>query len=205
MIAIGGTGEQTLTQKVEVPDPQLWSLENPHLYKLISRVEVNGSLSDLLQTPFGIRTIKWDPNQGFLLNGKHVFLKGTANHQDAAGVGAAVPDALNEWRLEQLKKFGCNAYRTAHGPATPELLDACDRLGILVFTEQRRIGHTPESFGNLESLILRDRNHPEHHCLGICVMRNCRRRGKMNTRNRLPCRIRTSRIGSIPRGPRRAR
>jgi beta-galactosidase len=167
-VAIGKGEEQTLTQKVKVPGAHLWSLEDPHLYKLISRVEVNGGLSDVYETPFGIRTIKWDANQGFLLNGKHVFLKGTANHQDAAGVGIAVPDALNEWRLAQLKKFGCNAYRTAHGPATPELLDACDRLGILVFTEQRRIGHTEQSLGDLQSLILRDRNHPSIIAWGLC-------------------------------------
>jgi len=168
VVAIDKDGEETLTQKLKVPDAQLWSLQNPHLYKLSSRVEVDGTLSDVYETPFGIRTIKWDANQGFLLNGQHVFLKGTANHQDAAGVGIAVPDALNEWRLGQLKKFGCNAYRTAHGPATPELLDACDRLGVLVFTEQRRIGHTAESFGNLENLVLRDRNHPSIIAWGLC-------------------------------------
>ena len=75
-------------------------------------------------------------------------------------MGSAVPDALNVWRLEQLKKFGVNAYRTAHGPATPELLDACDRLGILVYTEHRRITNAPEYYGQVERLIRRDRNHP---------------------------------------------
>jgi beta-galactosidase len=159
-VALEKNSEQTLTQKIKVADARLWSLETPYLYQMISRVEVDGKPSDLYETPFGIRTIKWNVNNGFFLNGKHVCLKGTANHQDAAGVGIAVPDALNVWRLEQLKKFGCNAYRTAHGPATPELLDACDRLGMLVYTEQRRIGHTPQSFGDLENLIRRDRNHP---------------------------------------------
>jgi beta-galactosidase len=166
-IAIGKNSEQALTQKIKVVNARLWSLENPYLYKMISRVEVDGEVSDVYETPFGIRTIKWDANEGFLLNGKHVFLKGTANHQDAAGVGIAVPDALNVWRLEQLKKFGDNAYRTAHGPATPELLDACDRLGILVYTEQRRLGHTPQSFGDFENLIRRDRNHPSIIAWGI--------------------------------------
>ena len=167
-VPVAPAQEQTLAQKIDVPAPKLWSLENPHLYKLISRVRVNGAVTDQYETPFGVRTIQWDANKGFLLNGRHVFLKGTANHQDAAGVGIAVPDALNVWRLVQLKKFGCNAYRTAHGPATPELLDACDRLGILVFTEQRRIGHTVESFGNLQNLVLRDRNHPSIIAWGLC-------------------------------------
>jgi beta-galactosidase len=139
-VTIGTNAEQTVSQVIKVASARLWSLEDPYLYKMISQVEVEGKLSDVYDTPFGIRTIKWDANEGFLLNGKHVFLKGTANHQDAAGVGIAVPDALNVWRLEQLKKFGCNAYRTAHGPATPELLDACDRLGILVYTEHAIIG-----------------------------------------------------------------
>jgi beta-galactosidase len=160
--------EQSITQSTSVASPTLWSLENPYLYGMVSRVSVNGNLSDQYKTPFGIRTIRWDPNKGFLLNGKHVFIQGTANHQDAAGVGSAVPDALNVWRLEQLKKFGCNAYRTAHGPATPELLDACDRLGILVFTEQRRPGVTPQSLGDLENLVRRDRNHPSIIAWGIC-------------------------------------
>ena len=166
-IAIGTNAEQTVSQEIKVASAWLWSLEDPYLYKMISRVEVRGKLSDVYETPFGIRTIKWDANEGFLLNGKHVFIKGTANHQDAAGVGIAVPDALNVWRLEQLKKFGCNAYRTAHGPATPELLDACDRLGILVYTEQRRLGDTTQSLGDFENLIHRDRNHPSVIAWGI--------------------------------------
>jgi len=166
-VVIGKNSEQTLTQKINVPDVRLWSLENPYLYQMISRVEVAGKISDACATPFGIRTIKWDANQGLLLNGKHVYLKGTANHQDAAGVGIAVPGALNVWRLEQLKKFGVNAYRTAHGPATPELLDACDRLGLLVYTEQRRIGHTPQSFDDLDNLVTRDRNHPSIIAWGL--------------------------------------
>jgi len=166
-VIIGTNAEQTVSQEIKVASARLWSLEDPYLYKMISRVEVGGKLSDVYETPFGIRTIKWDANEGFFLNGKHVFLKGTANHQDAAGVGIAVPDALNVWRLEQLKKFGCNAYRTAHGPATPELLDACDRLGILVFTEQRRIGHTAQSLGDLENLVNRDRNHPSIIAWGL--------------------------------------
>jgi beta-galactosidase len=166
-IALKKNSAQTMSQEINVADVKLWSLENPYLYKMISRVEADGKTSDVYETPFGIRTIKWDADKGFLLNGKHVFLKGTANHQDAAGVGIAVPDTLNVWRLEQLKKFGDNAYRTAHGPATPELLDACDRLGILVYTEQRRLGHTAQSFGDFENLIRRDRNHPSIIAWGI--------------------------------------
>jgi beta-galactosidase len=168
VFTIAPASEQSLNQTLQVKSPRLWSLDDPYLYTAISRVKTKNKLSDIYQTNFGIRSIKWDANEGFLLNGKHVFIKGTANHQDAPGVGIAVPDTLNIWRLEQLKKFGCNAYRTAHGPATPELLDACDRLGILVFTEQRRIGHTVQSLGDLENLLRRDRNHPSIIAWGIC-------------------------------------
>ncbi|MCK5909874.1 MAG: DUF4982 domain-containing protein, partial [Caulobacter sp.] len=86
--------------------------------------------------------------------------KGSCNHQDHAGVGAAIPDALQVWRLEQLKSMGCNAYRAAHNPPTPELLDACDRLGILVVDETRRMSSDPTSLDELERLVRRDRNHP---------------------------------------------
>ena len=98
---------------------------------------------DRYETPFGIRSIRFDPNDGFFLNGKHVKLKGTNNHQDHAGVGAAIPDALQEFRIAQLKEFGSNAYRSSHNPPTPELLDACDRLGMLVIDENRLMGTSP--------------------------------------------------------------
>jgi beta-galactosidase len=115
---------------------------------------------DRYETPFGIRTLRWDANEGFFLNGKRVELKGTCDHQDAAGVGVAVPDELNVFRVEQLKKMGSNAIRTSHNPPTPELLDACDRLGMLVMDENREYGINPQELGQLERLILRDRNHP---------------------------------------------
>ena len=78
---------------------------------------------------FGIRTIKFDAEKGFFLNGKPVKVKGTCNHQDHAGVGAALPDAVQYYRIRRLQEMGCNALRTSHNPPTPELLDACDRTG----------------------------------------------------------------------------
>jgi beta-galactosidase len=143
-----------------VPDPHLWSVDSPYLHTLVTTLRRGGAVVDRYETPFGIRTIRWDPNEGFFLNGKRVELKGTCNHQDHAGVGAAVPDALNVFRLEQLKKMGCNAIRTSHNPPTPELLDACDRLGILVMDENREYGINPQELDGLERLMRRDRNHP---------------------------------------------
>jgi beta-galactosidase len=152
------TGTEAV-QRVTIPAARLWSLRSPYLYTVATSVG-GASDADVVRTRFGIRTIKFDPNTGFSLNGRHVFIAGTCNHQDAAGVGVAIPDALNVWRLEQLKKFGCNAIRTSHNDPTPELLDACDRLGILVMDEHRLSGRTPEILDQLARLVRRDRNHP---------------------------------------------
>ncbi|MGA2748303.1 MAG: beta-galactosidase GalA [Verrucomicrobiota bacterium] len=143
-----------------VAKPTLWSVETPCLYKLVTTLVKDGVLVDRYETPFGIRTLRWDANEGFFLNGKRVELKGTCNHQDHAGVGVAVPDELNVYRVEQLKKMGSNAIRTSHNPPTPELLDACDRLGMLVMDENRLMGTTPEVYSQLERFMRRDRNHP---------------------------------------------
>ncbi len=120
----------------------------------------NGSVVDRYETIFGIRSVRFDPEQGFFLNGKHVSLKGTNNHQDHAGVGTAIPDALQEFRVRRLKEMGSNAYRCSHNPATPELLDICDRLGMLVIDENRLLGSNTEHLDLLKRMILRDRNHP---------------------------------------------
>ena len=95
-----------------------------------------------------------------MLNGKPYTIKGTCNHQDHAGVGSAMPDALQYYRVEKLKEMGCNAIRTSHNPPTPELLEACDRLGLLVMDENRRMDTNEYEMNELKSLILRDRNHP---------------------------------------------
>jgi beta-galactosidase len=148
------------TCRIKVKTPKLWSVSSPYLYKLHTSVRSQGKVVDNYVTPFGIRTIRFDPDEGFFLNGKHVLLKGTNNHQDHAGVGTAIPDALQKFRIARLKEMGANAYRCSHNPPTPELLDACDKLGMLVLDENRLMGSSPEHFKQLERLILRDRNHP---------------------------------------------
>jgi len=140
--------------------PVLWSPESPKLYKLVTTVESDGKVVDRQETAFGIRTVAFDKDKGFLLNGKPYLLKGTCNHQDHAGVGAAMPDALQYFRVAKLKEMGCNAYRTSHNPPTPELLDACDRLGLLVMDESRLLGSDEENLRRWEGQIRRDRNHP---------------------------------------------
>jgi beta-galactosidase len=152
--------ETDATTPLEVTSPSLWSPETPHLYTLVTTLLQDGAAVDRYRTTFGIRTVRFDAQTGFWLNGRRVVLKGTNNHQDHAGVGAALPDALQRFRIARLKEMGSNAYRASHNPPTPELLDACDRLGMLVIDEQRLMGSSPVHLGDLARLIRRDRNHP---------------------------------------------
>jgi beta-galactosidase len=152
--------QNTAKLETKLSLPELWSPESPRLYHLVTTVSVAGKVVDQITTQFGIRTVGFDANKGFLLNGKHYELHGTCNHQDHAGVGAAIPDALQEFRVKKLKEFGCNAIRTSHNPPTPELLDACDRLGMLVLDESRLMGSDSANLKKWDDQIRRDRNHP---------------------------------------------
>jgi beta-galactosidase len=157
---VGPRGKTTVTQKMDVRNPALWSLEKPFLYRLRSCLRASGRPSDETTTVFGIRTVRFDPDRGFFLNGKPLKLKGVCCHQDHAGVGSALPDRIHEFRIELLKRMGANAYRCAHNPPSPEILDACDRLGMLVLDENRMMGSSEEILGQLSRMVLRDRNHP---------------------------------------------
>ncbi|HTJ50854.1 MAG TPA: beta-galactosidase GalA [Cyclobacteriaceae bacterium] len=164
-IAVGSTSlaagaSHELTAQLTARSPMLWSLENPYLYKMITTISSGEKLIDTYETTFGMRDIRWDPNQGFFLNGKHVKLQGTNNHQDHAGVGTALPDELQRFRIAKLKEIGCNAYRCSHNPPTPELLKACDELGMLVIDENRLMGSSDQNLKELKRMIVRDRNHP---------------------------------------------
>ncbi|HWX21855.1 MAG TPA: beta-galactosidase GalA [Candidatus Binatia bacterium] len=152
-------GKTRVEGTAKVATPVLWSPEAPELYKLVTTVESGGQVVDREETEFGIRTIAFDPEKGFLLNGRHYEIKGTCNHQDHAGVGTALPDALNYFRVQQLKKMGCNAIRTSHNEPTAELLEACDHLGLLVMDETRNFASDPRSLANLKQQVCRDRNH----------------------------------------------
>jgi beta-galactosidase len=153
-------GEQEYTQQIAVKQPALWSLEERNLYRLVTEIETGGTVVDRYETRFGIRTIAFDAQKGFFLNGKSVKLKGTCNHQDHAGIGAALPDAVQYYRIRKLQEMGCNSIRTSHNPPTPELLDACDELGMLVFDETRMMSSNPEGLNQFADLICRDRNRP---------------------------------------------
>ncbi|MDP3682895.1 MAG: glycoside hydrolase family 2 TIM barrel-domain containing protein, partial [Ignavibacteria bacterium] len=159
-ISLKPRNKEEYINQFEIANPKLWSLDSPYLHKLKTVIRSGGKIVDTYETNFGIRTIRFDPDEGFFLNGKHLKILGTNNHQDHAGVGIAIPDALQEFRIKRLKDMGSNAIRTAHNPPTPELLDACDRMGMLVLDENRLMGSNDEHLDALERVIKRDRNHP---------------------------------------------
>lgn len=165
---VDGLDIKTVQTNFNVRDARLWSIETPHLYRLITDVYVNGKMVDQYETRFGIRTIRFDANEGFFLNGKRVQIQGVCCHQDHAGVGIGVPDRLNFWRIERLKSYGTNAYRASHNPPTVSVLEACDSLGMLVMDEMRVLSSSDEGLDQLKTVIRRDRNHPSVivWCLG---------------------------------------
>ncbi|MFZ0826187.1 MAG: beta-galactosidase GalA [Verrucomicrobiia bacterium] len=169
----GNNPVATVTSAVSVPAGQdlvvtqtvsltanLWSLQTPYLYNLVTTVSNQNAVADIYNTPFGVRTVSIDATNGVFINGQHVWIQGMCNHQDMAGVGSALPDRLQYFRIERLKQMGVNAYRSSHNTPTAELLNACDQLGMLVLDENRRLGTNAEPLGELSRQIRRDRNHP---------------------------------------------
>ena len=169
---IAAAGTQTLSTSIPVPEPHRWDMENPYMYKLVSEVMDGGKSVDRYETPFGIRTIAYDKQKGFLLNGRAVKLQGVCDHHDLGALGAAVNRRATERQLEILKGAGVNAMRTSHNPPSPELLELCDRMGIVVMDESfdmwRRAkvknGYSKYydewSERDVRDMVRRDRNHP---------------------------------------------
>ncbi len=153
-----GLEKFSVTQELIVANPRLWSPDTPVLYRAVTEILQGDKRIDTYTTIFGIREITYT-REGLFINGQHTLIKGACVHQDFIGVGIAMPDRVIEYRMQRLKECGCNAYRSAHHPATPELLDACDRLGILVLDENRLLESTEVGLVELESMMLRDRNH----------------------------------------------
>ncbi|RYY31911.1 MAG: beta-galactosidase, partial [Sphingobacteriaceae bacterium] len=153
-------GRKVANLMLTVDHPTLWSVDTPALYRVIVKVKQSGIVTDTLLTKCGFRTVRFDSEKGLFLNGQPLKIQGVCNHQDHAGVGVAVPDALWEFRLRKLKEMGVNGYRCAHNPPAVELLDACDSLGMLVMDENRNFNASPEYVRQLEWMVRRDRNHP---------------------------------------------
>ena len=165
---------------LQMQRPTLWSQEIPYLYKAICTVQANGLTTDKTETPFGIRSLIFDNENGFFLNGKHIKLKGGSMHANNGPLGAAAFDRAEERRVELLKNAGFNAIRCGHNPPSSVFLDACDRLGMLVIDEAFdvwKLGWLPDDYHlyfkdwwkrDLTSMIKHDRNHPSIFTYSIC-------------------------------------
>jgi beta-galactosidase len=165
------SAKKTIETTLVIPNPRLWSLENPHLYTLETQLFVKGRKIDETTTPFGVRDLRFTPDNGLFLNDKRVQLKGANLHHDLGLLGAAFNVRAMERELEIMKNMGCNAIRTSHNPPAPELLELCDKMGLLVLDEvfDKYDGKADitentdfESFAlrNIRNFIQRDRNHP---------------------------------------------
>ena len=162
----------TVSAEMQVDKPRRWSVEEPYLYQAVTTVRNADTVLDRVVTPFGIRTLEFSPDKGLLLNGRVVKLKGVCDHHDLGALGAAVNRRAIGRQLEILRAMGANAIRTSHNPPAPELLEACDRMGLLVIDESYdmwRIPKVPNGYAkyfgqwgerDLRDMIRRDRNHP---------------------------------------------
>ncbi len=171
-LKVPDTGSVSGDLNLVIPSPKLWSPDSPNLYTMRVEVRQNGQVIDRYDTRFGVRSLRFDANTGFFLNGKSMKLQGVNEHHDAGCLGAAIPDDVLRRRLGILKAMGCNAIRTAHNPASPTLLDLCDEIGFMVVEEafdEWRDGKTPFGYQldwdlwwerDLSDMIRRDRNHP---------------------------------------------
>jgi beta-galactosidase len=168
----------TAALSASVPKPKLWGLQKPNRYVAVTTIEQNGAIVDTYGTPFGIRTLKFDPDKGFFLNGEYVKFNGVCNHHDLGALGTAINTRALQRKLEILREMGCNAIRTSHNPPAPELLDLADQMGFLVMDEafdawrqpkRRDAKRQPLDYARLfadwheqdtRMLVRRDRNHP---------------------------------------------
>jgi beta-galactosidase len=158
--SIPGDGTANFTTTTKLVNPGLWSVDEPVIYSAIVTVETGGNARDAERISFGVRTAIFDADKGFFLNGKPLKIQGTCNHQDHAGVGAALPDRLQWFRLGVLREMGCNAVRTSHNMPTPEWVEGCDRMGMMMMCETRQMSSSPEGLAQLETMVKRYRNSP---------------------------------------------
>jgi beta-galactosidase len=171
-LKIGGHQTEASEAKLGFHGPKLWNLDDPQRYVVVTSIEREGKLVDRYETPFGIRTIKFDADKGFLLNGKRVRLNGVCNHHDLGALGSALNSRALARQIEILQEMGCNAIRTSHNPPAPELLDLCDRMGMVVMDEAFDCWKRGKKRNDYHLLfddwhekdwraqIRRDRNHP---------------------------------------------
>jgi len=171
-LSIAPGGEQWHTVGMQVQSPHRWDIDSPYLYKVVSELKIGDNLVDKYETPFGIRSFAFDQRTGAWLNGRTLKLHGVCNHHDLGALGAAVNRRATERQLQIMKAAGVNAIRTSHNPPSPELLEFCDRLGLLVMDEAFDMWRIPKvrngyskyfdewSERDVRDMVRRDRNHP---------------------------------------------
>ncbi|WP_343330790.1 beta-galactosidase GalB [Polaribacter staleyi] len=170
--SIANNSEEKQNQEIEILNPIKWNLNDPNLYTAISKVIIDGVVNDEYSTDFGIRNIEFNKDKGFLLNGKQVQLNGVCMHHDLGPLGASVNYRATERQMQIMKSMGVNALRTSHNPPSPEMLEVCDKLGIVVIVEafdEWQLAKVPNGYHkhfdkwhekDLRDMIKRDRNHP---------------------------------------------
>ena len=158
-----------------VSNVELWSIARPYLYQVHAYLLINSSQSpiDHVTQSFGVRYTDWDPNTGFYLNRKHFIWRGFNNHNDFTGVGVAVPDRVNLFRGQMMRAVGGNSWRMSHNPPVPGLLDILDRIGIIVWDENRLMGNNTHWINNHIEMVRRDRNHPSIMVWSLCNEQEC--------------------------------
>ncbi len=159
-VQVAALGQASAQLNLTVPNPRRWTLDRPELYRVRAVLREGAKELDSAETHTGFRTIRFDADRGFFLNDQPMKLQGVAIHQDHAGVGVAVPDSIWAFRLRQLKAMGVNAIRFAHNAPAAEVLDLCDRLGLLVMDENRNFNPSADYLPQLQWLVRRDRNRP---------------------------------------------
>jgi beta-galactosidase len=159
-VTLGPLGTGLVKLPVDITAPQRWTLAAPQLYRVEAALRQGDRVLDSLSLHTGFRTLRFDADRGFFLNGQATKLQGVCIHQDHAGVGVAVPDAIWAYRLRRLKELGVNAIRFSHNATAPEVLDLADRMGFLVMAENRQFNPAPETLAQLEWMVRRDRHHP---------------------------------------------
>ncbi len=170
--------EETFSQEISLSEALLWSLAHPNLYKLATTLRSGDDLVDQDAATFGVRAIRFDPDEGFFLNGERIEIHGVCSHHDFPAVGIAAPDNLWPWRIRKLQAMGANAYRCAHNPVGEEFYAAADRMGMLVMDENRHLGDTyfpkavadtPYSdLSDVKAMVLQHRNHPSIIMWSLC-------------------------------------
>ncbi len=163
-VHVAALGSATARLDLTVPRPQLWTPQQPRLYRVQAVLREPAAATarafDRAELHTGFRSIRFDAERGFFLNGEPLKLQGVCIHQDHAGVGVAVPEAIWAFRLRRLKEMGVNAIRFAHNAVAPEVMDLTDRLGLLVMNENRNFNPSPDTLAQLQWLVRRDRNRP---------------------------------------------